>query len=169
MDRGGTASPRRELALRLLRTGGLGLKTRMRLRARVAIWSLAVSVAGCLASLACWSTAASAASPLSATGVYVPSFASPLVTPGSPAQSEQLQTEREAKLSSPEAVAEREASASKYENLDAEKAATVADEAFPSLVSERGAGHRSCRWGEASRAIRRTMLRRLRSQKASMV
>jgi streptogramin lyase len=65
---------------------------------------------------------------------------SPLVTLGSPNQAEQVQAQKEAKLTTQEAVAEREASRTKYENLSTEQAAKVAGEAFPAVIAEPAGG-----------------------------
>jgi streptogramin lyase len=63
-----------------------------------------------------------------------------LVTPGSPTEGEGLQAQEEAKRSSPEAVAKREASRTEFEGLDAEQAVKLAGEAFPKLVDEPAGG-----------------------------
>jgi RHS repeat-associated protein len=63
-----------------------------------------------------------------------------LVTPSSPEAGEQTEAAREAQLTNPTAVAERQASRTKYEHLDAEQAAKVADGTFPSLLDEPGGG-----------------------------
>jgi DNA-binding beta-propeller fold protein YncE len=63
-----------------------------------------------------------------------------LVTPGSPTEGEQAQAADEAKRSSPEAVAAREESQTKYENLNGEQAARVTREAFPAVVNEPAGG-----------------------------
>jgi YD repeat-containing protein len=67
-------------------------------------------------------------------------FSTSLVVPGSPAEGEELQAEREAKLDSPEAVSLREESQTKFEGLDSEQATKVAGEAFPTLVDEPAGG-----------------------------
>ncbi len=64
------------------------------------------------------------------------SFGDPLVISGSPTEREEAQAQEEARLSNPEAVAEREASQTSFENLDAEQAEKLARETFPSLVDE---------------------------------
>jgi hypothetical protein len=63
-----------------------------------------------------------------------------LVTPGSPTQREQALAAEEAKLSSPEAVAAREESRTKYEGLDSEQATKVAGEAFSTMIDEPAGG-----------------------------
>jgi DNA-binding beta-propeller fold protein YncE len=63
-----------------------------------------------------------------------------LVTPGSPIESEQTRLGEVAKLSTPEAVAAREESQTKYEGLTPGEAAKVAGEAFPGLISEPAGG-----------------------------
>jgi hypothetical protein len=57
-----------------------------------------------------------------------------LVTPGSPTQGEQAQAAEQAKLASPETVAAREESQTKYEGLDAGQAAKLAGEMFPDVI-----------------------------------
>jgi RHS repeat-associated protein len=68
------------------------------------------------------------------------SLAGSLVTVGSPAAGEQAVAAIEAQLANPAAVAEREVSRTKYEHLDAEQAAKVADGTFPSLLDEPAGG-----------------------------
>jgi hypothetical protein len=59
---------------------------------------------------------------------------------GSPGEGQQSQAEREARLDSPEAVAEREASRTRFEGLDAQRAAKVAGEVFPGVLDEPAGG-----------------------------
>ena len=59
---------------------------------------------------------------------------------GSPVEGEQVQAEREAKLTGPETIVGRELSRTKFENLNPEEAARVAGEAFPSVVEESAGG-----------------------------
>lgn len=66
------------------------------------------------------------------------SLESRLVISGSPTEGEEAQAEREAKLTNPEAAAERKISATKFEGLDSEQAAKVSGEAFPALVKDTG-------------------------------
>lgn len=64
-----------------------------------------------------------------ASGEGIPAPSSPessLVTAGSPIEAEQVQAQEEAKRSSPEAAAEREAPQTEFEGLDTERAAKVA-------------------------------------------
>jgi RHS repeat-associated protein len=63
-------------------------------------------------------------------------LAAPLVTPGSPTRGEEAQAAERAKLASPEMVAEREATRTKYESLGPVQAATVAREAFPQQIEK---------------------------------
>jgi RHS repeat-associated protein len=63
-----------------------------------------------------------------------------LVTPGSPAQGEQMNSQEAADRSNPAAMAEREASRTKFEGLSASQAATVVSESFPSRIDEQAAG-----------------------------
>src|ERR1700733_10647058 len=68
------------------------------------------------------------------------SLAGSLVTPGSPAQGEQAQAAEEAKLATPNLVAEREASRTKFENLSSEQATALASEVFPVVINEPAGG-----------------------------
>jgi hypothetical protein len=68
------------------------------------------------------------------------SLAGPLVTAGSPAQGEQAQAAEEAKLANPNAVAEREASRTKFEGLSTEAATKLASETFPAVINEPAGG-----------------------------
>ncbi len=61
-----------------------------------------------------------------------------LVISGSPTEAEQLQAQQEAKRSTPEAVAQREASRTKFEGLGPEQAVKVAAEAFPGIAEPAG-------------------------------
>jgi streptogramin lyase len=107
---------------------------------KAALRSLTVCIGLCLTGLAIASPVAFAegASVLGGTGGS--SLGSLLVTPGSPTEGEQLQMQEEAMRSNPEAVAEREASRTEFEGLDAQQAAKVAGEAFPELVDEPAGG-----------------------------
>jgi Domain of unknown function (DUF6531) len=60
--------------------------------------------------------------------------------PGGLDGGQQFQAAEEVKRSNPEAVAEREASRSKFENLNAEQAAKLAGEVFPTVINEPGGG-----------------------------
>ncbi len=64
----------------------------------------------------------------------------PFVVPGSPTEGEELRAQEEVERSSPEAVAEREASRTKFEGLDPEQAEGVAVEAFPGVINRLGGG-----------------------------
>jgi RHS repeat-associated protein len=79
------------------------------------------------------------ASASSAEGTGASSLSGSLVTPGSPAQSEQAQAAEQAKLASPEAVAAREESQTKYDGLEPSQAAKLAGEVFPDTI-DRPAG-----------------------------
>jgi RHS repeat-associated protein len=59
---------------------------------------------------------------------------------GSPTEAEQRQAQEEATWLSPEAVAAREASTTKYENLDTAQAEKVAAEAFPGVIEDVAGG-----------------------------
>jgi hypothetical protein len=102
---------------------------------------LAAYMACCGAGLAISPMTALGESSPSAEGMGASSpLSSSLVTPGSPTEGEGLQAQEEAKQSSPEAVAKREASRTEFEGLDAEQAAKLAGEAFPKLVDEPAGG-----------------------------
>jgi hypothetical protein len=108
-----------------------------------------VLLACCVAGLAAWPGAAQGEgeypnAALSGEGIGV----SPLVTPGSPTQGEQVRAAEEAKLANPGTVAEREASRTKFENLDSEKAGEVDGEAFPRTIGEQAGGPPKVRAGE---------------------
>jgi hypothetical protein len=95
----------------------------------------------CLTGLAAGSPAAFGEGSPSAEGTGASfSLAGPLVIPESPVEAEQLQAEREAKLASPEAVAAREASRTKFEGLTTQQAAKVASESFPAVIDEPAGG-----------------------------
>jgi DNA-binding beta-propeller fold protein YncE len=64
------------------------------------------------------------------------SLAGPLVTPGSPTAGEEAKAAEEAKLANPNVVAEREASRTKFEGLNAEQAGKADGEAFPAVVDD---------------------------------
>ncbi|HXN39939.1 MAG TPA: Ig-like domain-containing protein, partial [Solirubrobacteraceae bacterium] len=72
-----------------------------------------------------------------------------LVTPGSPTEAEQLYAQAEAKRSSPQAAAEREASRTEFEGLDGEQAGHVDGEAFPGVVDEPAGGPPKLSAGES--------------------
>jgi RHS repeat-associated protein len=99
---------------------------------RIAVQRLAACLLCCVG-LWCWTGAAEAAE-----GGPAAEEASPLnatfVIPGSPLEGEQLAAEQEAKLDSPEAVAEREASQEGFSGLSGDQAGKVLSEAFPALV-----------------------------------
>lgn len=98
---------------------------------------LLLSVLGC-AGLMSWAAAAlavqsSALDSESALGIS-------LVTPASPLEAEQVASVEEVRRSSPEAVAEREASRTKYEGLSGAEAANLARESFPGVVARTAGG-----------------------------
>jgi hypothetical protein len=72
-----------------------------------------------------------------------------LVTPGSPTQGEQAQAAEEAKLSSPEAVAAREESRTKFEGLDGAQAREEDGTAFPAVINEPAGGPPKLAAGES--------------------
>jgi hypothetical protein len=101
--------------------------------------SLVVFMVCCLAGLTTCSSAALAEG-ASSSGESASPLESSLVIPGSPTEAEQRQAQQEATWLSPEAVAAREASSTKYENLDAARAEKVAAEAFPEVVEDAAGG-----------------------------
>src|SRR5580693_7739683 len=68
------------------------------------------------------------------------SLSGSLVVPGSLTAGEEARAAEEAKRDSPEAVAAREASQSKYAGLDGEAQANVAGEADPRAIDSPGGG-----------------------------
>jgi RHS repeat-associated protein len=67
-------------------------------------------------------------------------FGGSLVIPGSPVEGEQVRAQEEANLTSPVAVAEREASRTRYENLGPEAVSSLAAEVFPAVIDEPAGG-----------------------------
>ena len=65
---------------------------------------------------------------------------SSLVIPGAPGESEQVRLQEQATLASPEAAAQRVASLTAFENLDAEQAEKIAGEAFPEVINDPAGG-----------------------------
>lgn len=65
---------------------------------------------------------------------------SPLVVPGSPVEGEQLRAAEEAELASPEAVAQRIAARTRYEQLTAEQVEKVVAESFPVVIDQPAGG-----------------------------
>ena len=63
-----------------------------------------------------------------------------LVIPGSPTEGEQMQAQEQARLTSPEAVAARQASQTSFEGLSGEAAKKLAGESFPKVVDEPAGG-----------------------------
>ncbi len=63
-----------------------------------------------------------------------------LVIPGAPGESEQVRLQEQATLASPEAVAQRVASRTAFENLDTQQAEKVASEAFPAVINDPAGG-----------------------------
>ncbi len=120
---------------------------------RAGIWSLVLLVC-CAAGLVC--------SPAGAFGEALPSSAgsgaspspvgSALVVPEvqSLDEGQQVGALEEAKLSNPEAVAERQASRTKFEGLDSAQAMRLTSEAFPAVVSKQDGGPPPLATGEKS-------------------
>jgi RHS repeat-associated protein len=100
----------------------------------------------CGAGLLLWASAASASGEASpeqtetSGGEAGSPFTSELVVSDSPTEAEQQAAASEAEQATPEAVAEREESRTKYENLNSEEAATVAANAFPTVITEPAGG-----------------------------
>ncbi len=78
------------------------------------------------------------------------SLGGPLVTPESPSAGEELQAAREAGLASPEGVAAREASRTRYENENQAQAIQTLGEAFPAVVGRQDGGPPPLAEGEKS-------------------
>jgi streptogramin lyase len=103
----------------------------------------------CLAACSIWVSASHAeAGSLPTSGEGVP-LGSSLVTLGSPTEFEQLQAQREAQQLDPEVVAAREASRTKFEGLDSEKAVKLVDETFPALIDQQAGGPPSLPAGQS--------------------
>jgi RHS repeat-associated protein len=109
---------------------------------RAALGSLAVCVGFCVMGMAVASPAAFAEGSSTLGGTGGSSRESPLIVPE--AQSllggEGVSEADEARRDSPEAVAAREASQTKYEGLSTEEAAKLAGEAFPAIVDHAAGG-----------------------------
>jgi YD repeat-containing protein len=84
--------------------------------------------------------ASEGAAPVSKGSGASSSLGGSLVTPGSPVEGEEAKAAEEAKLANPDAVAEREASQTKYEGLNAEGAEKTDGEAFPGVIDEPAGG-----------------------------
>jgi DNA-binding beta-propeller fold protein YncE len=84
--------------------------------------------------------ASKGAAPVSEGSRASSSLGGSLVTPGSPVEGEEAKAAEEAKLANPDAVAEREASQTKYEGLNAEGAEKTDGEAFPKVIDEPAGG-----------------------------
>jgi RHS repeat-associated protein len=130
-----TTAVRRMTICFLFLRGGAGLVVVV--VTRLFVVGLAWVVVGLVGSSA---IASAEGSPAGERGGASSSLGSSLVTPGSPAQGEQAQAAEEAKLTNPDAVAEREASQTKFENLNSEQAAALASEAFPAAIDEPAGG-----------------------------
>jgi hypothetical protein len=105
---------------------------------RVALPSLLVCVLGFLLGGFSFAACALAREPL---GGEASLLGGPLMVPDAEALvGGQLAAAEESRLANPEAVAEREASRTKYEGLDAEQAAKLAGEAFPHIVDDPAGG-----------------------------
>jgi len=97
-----------------------------------------LSVAGlcCLFALSAARADATSNSAYAPGGAPESALNGPLGIAGAPTEPEQLAADAIAQLSNPQAIAEREASRTKYENLTTEQARAVADEDFPAVIAE---------------------------------
>jgi RHS repeat-associated protein len=109
---------------------------------KAGLLSLVACLACCVAGLAVSPVSALGESspPAEGTGVSSSSLGSPLVTLGSPIEAQQARAVEEAKLASPEGVAAREESQTKYEGLDDAQAREVDATAFPVVIDEPAGG-----------------------------
>jgi streptogramin lyase len=107
---------------------------------KAALRSLAMCVGLCLTGLVITSPVAFAEGSSALGGTDGSSLGSSLVIPGSLTQGEQVQAAEAAKLASPEAVVEREASRTEFEGLNAGQVASVDGEAFPAVVDDPAGG-----------------------------
>ena len=113
----------------------------MRAQLRLMVCALVACLACCMAGLVVAPVVALGESSSSAEGTGASSsLGGPLVVPGALEGGQQAQAAEEARLASPEAVAEREASSTKYENLNTEQSEKVAGEAFPATVDTPAGG-----------------------------
>ena len=110
----------------------------MRFVGRLVVWCVLLS-----GGLACWAAGTSQAA-LSTESGGVSLLSASLVTAASPEQAGEMQAEREAKLATPEAVAERLVSRKQYEGLHGEEAVALAKQVFaigrPSWTAPDSAG-----------------------------
>jgi hypothetical protein len=124
---------------------------RMRVGARLAViglWCLVGALVGVAPAFGEGQPSSSIA-PVEGAGMSS-SLGGPLVTPESPSAGEELQAAREAGLASPEAVAAREASRTRYENEDQAQAIQTLGEAFPAVVDGQDGGPPPLAAGEKS-------------------
>ena len=107
---------------------------------KTAIKSLAICIGLCLMGLALASPVASADPVLGGTGASP--LESPLVVPEAQLLlgSEAVSNVEEARLASPEAAAEREASQTEYEGLDAAETSKLAERMFPEVITRPDGG-----------------------------
>jgi hypothetical protein len=120
---------------------------------RAGAWSLVLLVC-CAAGLVCSPAGASgeALSSSAGSGASPSPVGSALVVPEvqSLDEGQQVGALEEAKLSNPEAVAERQASRTKFEGLDSAQAMRLTSEAFPAVVSKQDGGPPPLAAGEKS-------------------
>ncbi len=121
------------------------------------VWQMAVCLGCCLAGLGALPVAAlgegqspeGSSTAAGGTGASS-SLSGSLVTAGSPVAGEESQTAHEAELASPEAVAARESSRTRYQNEDQTQASQTLAETFPAVVDKQDGGPPPLEAGEAS-------------------
>lgn len=115
-------------------------------------WSAVRLVSCLLCFMGVWSAAYAANAAAAGTGASSPSelTSTLLPPPGSPTSGEALQAAREANLASPEALAAREASRTRYENEGQAAAAQTLRETFPAVVDRQDGGPQPLVEGEKS-------------------
>jgi streptogramin lyase len=118
----------------------------MKRRVKAGLWLVIACLACCIVGLAVSSgvvfgQGTSPGGQPSGGGAGVSSlFTSSLAVAGSPTEVEQLQAQEEAKRRAPGAVAERQASRTRFENLNNEQAMRLAGEMFPAVIDDPDGG-----------------------------
>jgi DNA-binding beta-propeller fold protein YncE len=108
---------------------------------KAGLLSLVACLACCVAGLAVSPMSALGKGSLSGEGAGASSLLrGSLVIPGSPAEPEEMQAQREALRYTPGAFSAREASETAYENLDTAQAKALAQRVFPGLIDEPAGG-----------------------------
>lgn len=101
------------------------------------MWRTLLACAACgLVGLVSWSTVARAEEASPAAGSSSSVFSNPTVVVGSPEEAQELQYEREARLTSPEAVAAREESSTAYAALTAAQVRSLLSSTFPTQIDQ---------------------------------